>query len=339
MTNSVLGTINFVAPLPSTQLAELTNQSEKHLAASGVEINLRSDGDLLGDDGSDSGIKDDDTDDKKIKEKEPQEREEMLPEKEPAAVDENLVVEGPRDGALEIAAVVRETEFKIDAWEKQMKSATDLLNSVKPVISCFEAQCVELNISFVELKSACVAAKRSSEGIIETMGYRREVAPGWTLHSDKKSGHSFYHHEASGRSSWVKPPGSVDDVEIWNAPLRMTKWTSEGIIKAMGYRREVAPGWTRHSDKKTGKSYYHHAASGKTTWVKPPGCIDDVKNAPLRKYKFTSNAKLVSNQEKEISALRDENAKLRNLLKRTKASKLCVLLKRKAPFSDKGNLV
>ena len=47
-------------------------------------------------------------------------------------------------------------------------------------------------------------------------------------------------------------------------------------------RREVAPGWTRHSDKKSGKPYYHHAASGKTTWVKPPGCIDDVENAPLR---------------------------------------------------------
>jgi hypothetical protein len=47
-------------------------------------------------------------------------------------------------------------------------------------------------------------------------------------------------------------------------------------------RREVAPGWTMHTDKKTGKPYYHHAGSGKTTWVKPPGCADDVENAPLR---------------------------------------------------------
>ncbi|KAH8061198.1 hypothetical protein JL722_4501 [Aureococcus anophagefferens] len=37
-----------------------------------------------------------------------------------------------------------------------------------------------------------------------------------------------------------------------------------------------------HTDKKTGKPYYHHAGSGKTTWVKPPGCADDVENAPLR---------------------------------------------------------
>ncbi|KAJ8606506.1 hypothetical protein CTAYLR_005903 [Chrysophaeum taylorii] len=33
--------------------------------------------------------------------------------------------------------------------------------------------------------------------------------------------------------------------------------------------REVCPGWTEHTCKKTGKPYYHHLASGKTTWVRP----------------------------------------------------------------------
>ena len=43
-------------------------------------------------------------------------------------------------------------------------------------------------------------------------------------------------------------------------------------------RKEVAPGWTQHTCKKTGKSYYHHAATAKTTWTRPPGCYDEREN-------------------------------------------------------------
>ena len=50
---------------------------------------------------------------------------------------------------------------------------------------------------------------------------------------------------------------------------------------------EVAPGWIMHTDKKAGKPFYHHAGSGKSTWVKPPGCIDDVKQADLDKMDFS----------------------------------------------------
>lgn len=32
---------------------------------------------------------------------------------------------------------------------------------------------------------------------------------------------------------------------------------------------EVAPGWTQHTCKKTGKLYYHQVATGKTTWIRP----------------------------------------------------------------------
>ena len=40
----------------------------------------------------------------------------------------------------------------------------------------------------------------------------------------------------------------------------------------------MAPGWTQHTCKKTGKSYYHHAATAKTTWTRPPGCYDEREN-------------------------------------------------------------
>ena len=33
-----------------------------------------------------------------------------------------------------------------------------------------------------------------------------------------------------------------------------------------------------HTCKKTGKSYYHHAATAKTTWTRPPGCYDEREN-------------------------------------------------------------
>lgn len=54
--------------------------------------------------------------------------------------------------------------------------------------------------------------------------------------------------------------------------------TSQDARPARKARKEVAPGWTAHTCKKTGKSYFHHAATAKTTWTKPPGCYDEREN-------------------------------------------------------------
>lgn len=90
--------------------------------------------------------------------------------------------------------------------------------------------------------------------------------------------------------------------------------------------KEVAPGWIMHTDKKTGRPFYHHAGSGKTTWVKPPGCIDHVKQADLDKMDFSYaegvvhperacklgrlfHEKLIERDE-EYRALKDKNESL-----------------------------
>lgn len=57
----------------------------------------------------------------------------------------------------------------------------------------------------------------------------------------------------------------------------------EQIVERLPRRhREIAPGWTQHTCKKTGKLYYHHAESRKTTWIRPAEAepLEESREAP-----------------------------------------------------------
>ena len=58
--------------------------------------------------------------------------------------------------------------------------------------------------SHVDVKSPKNEA-RSHEKVKEVDLVNSELPHGWTAHLDKASGDKYYHHEASGESSWEKP--------------------------------------------------------------------------------------------------------------------------------------
>ena len=89
-----------------------------------------------------------------------------------------------------------------------------------------------------------------------------ELPDGWTAHQDS-TGRAYYHHAASGTTSWERP-----------APLQQgrTETGATSVEKhgsAGGVPSTLPDGWTAHQDNSSGRTYYHHAASGTTSWERP----------------------------------------------------------------------
>ena len=52
------------------------------------------------------------------------------------------------------------------------------------------------------------------------------------------------------------------------AELRARRKEEKNVVPQRR-RKEVCPGWTQHTCKKSGRLYYHHVATGRTTWTRP----------------------------------------------------------------------
>jgi len=83
------------------------------------------------------------------------------------------------------------------------------------------------------------------------------AAKGWEKAKDPSSGKEYYFNRSSGERSW-------------DNPLLEKKLTPAGEVAKPSEKDEVLPaGWAATQDASIGKTYYYHAASGKTQWTKP----------------------------------------------------------------------
>ena len=83
------------------------------------------------------------------------------------------------------------------------------------------------------------------------------AAKGWEKTTDPSSGKEYYFNRSTGKTKWNNPL-----LEKKEKSMEDTAKPSEGD--------EALPdGWAATKDASTGKTYYYHAASGKTQWTKP----------------------------------------------------------------------
>lgn len=93
----------------------------------------------------------------------------------------------------------------------------------------------------------------------KTLTFAEKNAPlpeGWVEHIDPASGNPYYIHTESGVSTWEKP-----------LPPQ-----GKALKRSMTIAQREAPlpeGWVESVDAATGKTYYSHAETGKSTWDKP----------------------------------------------------------------------
>ena len=83
------------------------------------------------------------------------------------------------------------------------------------------------------------------------------AAKGWETAKDPSSGKEFYFNRGTGERSWDNPL-----LEKKEKPAEDATKPSEGDLP-------LPEGWASTEDASTGKTYYYHAASGKTSWTRP----------------------------------------------------------------------
>ena len=83
------------------------------------------------------------------------------------------------------------------------------------------------------------------------------AAKGWETAKDPSSGKEFYFNRGTGERSWDNPL-----LEKKEKPAEDATKPSEGDLP-------LPEGWASTEDASTGKTYYYHAASSKTSWTRP----------------------------------------------------------------------
>jgi len=124
---------------------------------------------------------------------------------------------------------------------------------------------------------------------------------GWTENIDPGSGRQFYHNAGTGETSWDRPMPAAGSAAgalpagwaehqdptsgrpfYYNAGTGETAWERPQSTPAGGSQYPLTPaaavspaagalpeGWAEHPDPGSGRTFYHHAASGTTSWEKP----------------------------------------------------------------------
>ena len=90
---------------------------------------------------------------------------------------------------------------------------------------------------------------------------------GWASVRDESSGQTYYVHVQSGRTTWQWPPPAEDA----SAPSAQTAADAADDDAADAPSEDAAlAGWASATDEATGKAYYFHRESGRTSWEWPP---------------------------------------------------------------------
>ena len=83
------------------------------------------------------------------------------------------------------------------------------------------------------------------------------VAKGWDEAVDPSSGKKYYFNRSTGETKWENPL------------LEKKEKSTEEVAKSSEGDEALPDGWAATKDASTDKTYYYHAASGKTQWTKP----------------------------------------------------------------------
>ena len=86
----------------------------------------------------------------------------------------------------------------------------------------------------------------------------------WTRHVDDSTGKVYFTHNLTGKTAW-----SVQEVDPKDGANDRQTGSEQAMASNQNSPIRRASSWTRHTDGKTGKEYYYHIASGRTTWVQP----------------------------------------------------------------------
>jgi len=121
------------------------------------------------------------------------------------------------------------------------------------------------------------------------------VPAGWTTATDQESGDQYYYNAESGVTQWEfpldPPPSSLQhnspakEPQPTRGPLQSKAKDSgsshpgAGPTSPAGRTEGLPLGWAAFTDQETGDEYYHHAASGETSWERPKHRNE--KSAPL----------------------------------------------------------
>ncbi|XP_046894362.1 rho GTPase-activating protein 27-like [Hypomesus transpacificus] len=96
---------------------------------------------------------------------------------------------------------------------------------------------------------------------------------GWQVHTDQDSGKEFYHHPATGKTSWaspLSPPALSSSVEM-DLPRdrEVLLGPSPALSPAPSSASSQSSGWEQLLDETSGRHYYYNPTSGATSWGVP----------------------------------------------------------------------
>jgi len=90
---------------------------------------------------------------------------------------------------------------------------------------------------------------------------------GWLAVDDPTSGDTYYVNEATGETTWDRPPGE-------HRASSRSFGASQPSIHTSDDDADLPPGWLSVDDPDTGDTYYVNKETGESTWDKPSSGID-----------------------------------------------------------------
>lgn len=125
-----------------------------------------------------------------------------------------------------------------------------------------------------------------------------DLADGWTAHKHPENGAIYYYNAASGQTSWTKPEkpqaaapaalpaGWTEHLDAgsgktfyYSASTGQTTWERPQAASAAPAASQpavqtsqpsvLAAGWAEHVDQASGRTFYHNATTGETSWERP----------------------------------------------------------------------
>ncbi|KAF0984113.1 hypothetical protein FDP41_008028 [Naegleria fowleri] len=86
---------------------------------------------------------------------------------------------------------------------------------------------------------------------------------GWCAYYDSTRCAYYYHNEVTGATTWKKPHVEKESESSMNTTSKLQ------TLPPQLENDELEEGWTAYFDSGRNAFYYHHEATGKTTWKKP----------------------------------------------------------------------